>query len=94
MTDPIREERKMAWTGDAVLCLFAREWILREFGEMEGAMQTRMTSNHFLSSIGNPTSVEAEIGRIFRAEGLEAAFAHIETNLLPTFRKQEKKRKT
>ena len=64
--DPaLTQEREEAWVGDAVLALYVREWILREKGEMDGEMFTRFTSNHFLKSKGNPTSVEAEIGRVY-----------------------------
>ena len=90
--DPQRIEQEQAWTGDAVLGLFAREWILQREGTMDAEMFARMTSNHFLSSLGNPTSVEAEIGRIYKDHGLEAAYEHIEKALLPIFLKQEKKR--
>ena len=38
------------------------------------------------------TRVEAEIGLIYKKEGLEKAFAHIENFLMPLFLKQEKKR--
>ena len=66
-----------------------------DFGKgkkMDAEMFTRMTSNIFLNSFGNPTKVEAEIGFIFNNEGLEKAFSHIEKSLLPLFLKQEKKR--
>jgi hypothetical protein len=36
--------------------------------------------------------VEAEIGVIYRERGLEAAFKHMEDNLLPLFRQREKVR--
>ena len=65
--------QKQAWTGDAVLGLFAREWILREERKMDAEMFARMTSNHFLNSLGNPTQVEAKIGRIYEKEGLQKA---------------------
>jgi len=88
----ITRERQEAWTGDAVLALFVREWILREKGELEGDMFVRFTSNDFLRQFGNPTSVEAEIGRIYRDQGLEAAFSHMESVLLPIFMRCEKVR--
>ena len=91
--DPIEQERQQAWVGDAVLALFARRWILEEKGRMDGEMLGRMTSNQFLSQFGNPTSVEAEIGRMYEREGLDAAFADLEERLLPLFRKQERKKK-
>lgn len=86
------EVRNAAWTGDAVLSLFVREWILREYGAMDGERLTAFTSNQFLSALGNPTEVEAGIGRIYESAGLAAAFAEIEAKLLPRFLAQEKRR--
>ena len=86
--EALRIEREAAWIGDAVLALFAREFVLRERGCMDGVWFTHLTSNEFLSSFGNPTSVEAKICEIYRAEGLAAAHAYIETDFLPIFRKQ------
>jgi len=91
--DPTRREQEEAWVGDAVLDLFARNWILREKGTLCGETLVRMTSNRFLATVGNPTSVEARIGRLYHREGLEAAFSWIESELLPVFRKQEKNRR-
>jgi hypothetical protein len=51
-----------------------------------------MTSNRFLAALGEPSEVEAEIGRVYRAEGIEAAFAWIEQKLVPLFDRQEEKR--
>ena len=90
--DPHRTEREQAWIGDAVLGLFARRWILSREGRMDAEMFARLSSNHFLSAIGNPTAVEAKIGRRYQSGGLEAAFAHIESELVPLFLQQEKKR--
>ena len=97
MPDPsrknaIRVEREQAWIGDAVLGLFARSWIMRREGKMDAEMFARMSSNQFLSSLGNPTTVEAEIGIRYQAEGLEAAFHWIESEIVPLFLQQEKKR--
>jgi 23S rRNA maturation mini-RNase III len=83
---------KEAWLGDAVLCLYARQRILREDGRIEAAKCTRMTSNQFLSAVGKASEVEAELGRVYLGEGLEAAFAWIERKLLPVFERQESKR--
>lgn len=74
--------------GDAVLALFAREFVLRERKSMDGEWFTRMTSNDFLSAFGNPTKVEASIGRIYLSEGLAGAFAWMDENLVPLFRRQ------
>jgi hypothetical protein len=49
-----------------------------------------MTSNQFLSTAGNPTRIEAEIGRHFLTDGLEAAFRHIDERLAPHFLKQRR----
>lgn len=88
----IRLEREAAWIGDAVLALFARQFVLRERGNMDGEWFTLLTSNEFLSSFGNPTRVEAGIGRRYQEHGLAAAFAWLEQELLPPFRKQLAKR--
>jgi len=95
---PVTEEEKRskAWIGDAVLALFARKWILAEPSiaakDRAGAF-VRMTSNKFLSAIGEPTAVEARIGLIYEAEGLEAAFTYIHETCVPLFRKQEARAK-
>lgn len=86
--EALRTEREAAWIGDAVLALYAREFVLRERGCMDGIWFTHLTSNEFLGCFGNPTSVEAVIGEIYRAEGLAAAHAYIEKEFLPLFRKQ------
>ena len=78
--------------GDAVLALFAREFVLKERGIMDGEWFTRLTSNDFLSAFGNPTRVEASIGKLYREQGLASAFTWIETEMLPLFRKQVAKR--
>lgn len=86
------ELREKAWVGDAILALYSREWILREKGRMDGPLQTLMTSNDFLATIGNPTQVEASIGVVYQTDGLEAAFNYIEEEILPSFIAQERKR--
>jgi dsRNA-specific ribonuclease len=90
------EKRTQAWIGDAVLALFAREWILHapqiKAEERHDAF-IRMTSNKFLSAIGEPTAMEAEIGVIYESEGLQAAFDHIEEKFVPMFTKQLAKRR-
>lgn len=87
-TEELRMEREAAWVGDAVLALFARQFVLRERKAMDGEWFTRLTSNEFLSAFGNPTRVEASIGKLYLAEGLEAAFAWMDAELVPLFRKQ------
>ena len=88
--EDLMQEREEAWVGDAVLALFMRRLILKEQGKMDGEMFIRCTSNDFLRNIGNPTSVEALIGRIYEDQGLKAAFDWMEFQLLPVFREQEK----
>jgi dsRNA-specific ribonuclease len=84
---------EQAWLGDAVLALYVREMILRDDGTLDGEKYTRMTSNQFLSAWGEPTAVEAEIGRLYQQEGLPAAFQWIETRLVPVFARQEQNRR-
>jgi 23S rRNA maturation mini-RNase III len=83
--------RQKAWIGDAVLSLYARQWILREKGKMDGQLHTKFTSNDFLATIGNPTGLEAALGVVYETEGLEAAFAWIEREILPAFLAQQRK---
>ncbi|MGQ9838417.1 MAG: hypothetical protein ACUVRV_10740 [Cyanobacteriota bacterium] len=91
--------RDKAWLGDAVLSLFARQWLLGfpqkdplpsppncDFTRAE--LFTWITSNQFLSAFGDPTRVEAEIGLLYENEGLQTAFLHIQEQLLPLFLKQ------
>jgi dsRNA-specific ribonuclease len=86
--DDLRNEREAAWIGDAVLALFARQFVLQERNSMDGEWFTRLTSNEFLSAFGNPTRVEASIGKLYQSGGLPAAFAWMEEHLVPMFRKQ------
>jgi len=86
--EELKTEREAAWVGDAVLALFARQFVLRERKSMDGEWFTRLTSNDFLSAFGNPTRVEALIGRLYQEKGLDAAFSWIEGELVPMFRKQ------
>ena len=92
MKNDIKFKQELAWIGDAVLGLYAREWILQKEKRMDADMFTRMTSNFFLTSLGNPTKVEAEIGKVYGEAGLKEAFSHIEKMILPLFLKQETKR--
>lgn len=79
--DPV--VRAQAWVGDAILALYVREWILSFHGGIEGRLFIEFTSNDFLRLTGNATAVEAQIGRVFKSDGLEAAYAWIEHNLRP-----------
>jgi hypothetical protein len=94
MTSAQRRRRILeeAWIGDAVLCLYARHRILRQHGAVDGERFERMTSNRFLAAFGEPSEVEAELGRYYENEGLEAAFKWIEQKLMPLFDRQELKR--
>jgi 23S rRNA maturation mini-RNase III len=89
-------KRTKAWIGDAVLGLFAREWILKQKDittKARAAVFIQMTSNQFLASLGEPTAMEAELGIVYESEGLQAAFDHIEQKFLPLFLKQRTKNK-
>jgi len=88
-----RQVLEEAWLGDAVLTLYVREKILREDGCVDGDKSVRMTSNQFLSGFGEPSGVEAKLGRVFQAEGLAAAYAWIEERLMPRFAQQEENRR-
>ncbi|MDF2375425.1 MAG: hypothetical protein P1U81_04225 [Verrucomicrobiales bacterium] len=92
-SEALRREQELAWIGDTVLDLFARSWILENHGKLCGEMLRRMTSNQFLACFGNPTSVEAKIGTVYREEGLSASFSWIEAEILPLFEKQERNRR-
>jgi len=85
LNEAIQREREQAWLGDAALALVVREWILAREGRMEAGLFAELTSNQFLSRFGAPTAVEAEIGRVYRSGGLEAARAWIEERLEPQF---------
>lgn len=91
-TDP-RTEQELAWIGDAVLALWAREWVLREYGEVNSEVFLSLTANSFLQSFGRPTRVEAEFGQIYRREGLAAAFAYLDARLLPIYHRQAANRR-
>jgi len=88
--EAIAKEQAEAWTGDAVLGLFVREWILENHGRVDGEMFGRFTSNAMLAEFGNPTAVEAEIGRIYEEGGLEAAYVLLREKHLPAFLRREK----
>ena len=88
--------RTKAWIGDAVLALFAREWILKQkdISNKERAdVFIQITSNQFLASLGEPTSIEAEIGVFYEINGLHAAYDFIEKKILPLFLKRRAKSK-
>jgi 23S rRNA maturation mini-RNase III len=80
--------RNQAWIGDAVLSLYVREWLSpdveRTFPDRNELYQL-FTSNQFLSSFGEPTAVEAEIGRIYLDRGLAVAFAYIQARFVERF---------
>lgn len=83
--------REKAWIGDAVLALWARRCILDRNDirpEQRTDLFVAMTSNRFLSTFGDPTCVESKIGEIYERDGLDAAFAWMDDNLLPVFNQQ------
>lgn len=89
-----RELKNLAWIGDAVLALYARQWLLEQpphplFTRQE--LFIRLTSNAFLVALGEPTRVEAGIGQVYNESGLQAAFDHIEQNIQPLFEKHIRK---
>lgn len=88
-----QRRREEAWIGDAVLSLYTRLRILDRDRAVDGPKAARMSSNQFLSGLGDPTGVEAEIGRLYRSDGLEAAFDWIEQRLVPLFERQEANRR-
>lgn len=49
---------------------------------MDGGLFSRCTSNEFLLRLGNPTTVEATIGAVYQADGLEAARRWLDRHLL------------
>ena len=91
--DPVRIEREEAWVGDAVLSLYARNYILHANGGMDQEEFAAMTSNSFLRAFGPPTRVESRIGQVYEQQGLEAAFALIEAEFLPLYLKQKRNRR-
>jgi hypothetical protein len=75
----------------------ARRWLLRHTPKkMSDADRQQLfelfVSNQFLSSFGEPSQVEAAIGRKFEQEGLLAAFTHIEKSFLESFCRSARKR--
>ena len=90
------EKRTKAWIGDAVLALFAREWILKQAqipAQERAEVFVHMTSNQFLSALGEPTAMEAEIGVVYERDGLQAGFDFIEQKFIPVFHKQRNNRR-
>lgn len=89
-TDP-QTVQDQAWIGDAILCLYAREWLLQHSPSsrsLRTELFTHFTSNQFLSAWGDPTRVEAQIGLLYQRQGLTAAYDHITTAILPLYRRQ------
>jgi hypothetical protein len=93
----IEHLREEAWIGDAVLALFVRGWLLTAPNRaasmaQRAALFELFVSNQFLSTFGEPTRVEAEIGRLYQSNGLPAAFAFIEAKFLKRFLQTARKR--
>jgi 23S rRNA maturation mini-RNase III len=78
-----------AWVGDSVLELVIRTWVLQHKGHLDMTAKTSLTSNAFLSSLGHPTKVEAQIGRLYLVEGLAAAQSWITEHVLPIYLKRQ-----
>lgn len=83
MKDPREVEKAEAWLGDAVLALLVRDWLLRTLGVADGDLQGLITSNRFLSRFGQPTAVEAALGRLWRDQGYTAAESEFQEKFLP-----------
>jgi hypothetical protein len=88
----MRQLKEEAWLGDAVLEVFMRSWVLEQRGRQDMVTKVNLTSNAFLSSLGNPMKMEAQIGRIYRDQCIEAAWTWIREHVLPVFQKHEAKR--
>jgi len=89
------KEQEEAWIGDAVLALYVRDWVLKGHHRLQAGpteIFKIFTSNQFLSAFGQPTLVEAELGRVYHREGLTSAFRHIEAKMTPLFLKQMRNR--
>ena len=86
------EERELAWLGDAVLSLFAREHVLTRLSRIDTPAFLSLTSNAFLSGIGRATRIEAEIGLVYREQGIVSAFKYIEQRIIPLWSAQQAKR--
>ncbi|GAB4421526.1 MAG: hypothetical protein OHK0021_25110 [Bryobacter sp.] len=78
---------EQAWLGDAVLTLYVRQQILAREGRIDQDQAMHSTSNRFLARFGEPSEVEAILGRLYQEKGLQAAFAYIEEQLEPSFPK-------
>ena len=91
--DRRKQTVEQAWIGDAVLSLYVRSKILREDQQRNGEKSARMTSNQFLGIFGEPTEVEAQIGRVYERDGLDDAFRFIEGTFTAAFERQELKRR-
>jgi hypothetical protein len=97
VVDEIEQLREEAWIGDAVLALFVRDWLLTATGREtslaeRAALFELFASNRFLANFGEPTRVEAEIGRVYQSDGLSGAFAFIEEKFLNRFVSTARKR--
>ncbi|MBV9391861.1 MAG: hypothetical protein JOY96_08220 [Verrucomicrobia bacterium] len=82
--------RDEAWIGDAVLTLFVRSWLMKTRSKTidpreRAALFELFVSNQFLSSFGEPTRVEAKVGRIYREHGLQESFRHLEGTFVDKF---------
>ena len=83
MKDARAMEKAEAWLGDAVLALLVRDWLINALGSTDGDLQGLVTSNQFLSRFGQPTAVEASLGRLWRDQGYAAVESEFRKNFLP-----------
>ncbi|MGB0371605.1 MAG: hypothetical protein ACPGN3_09650 [Opitutales bacterium] len=90
LTYSLSEEdlRLKAWLGDAVLGLFVRKKIATLQGKINTPAFIEATSNQFLSSLGSPTRVEAQIGIIYSRDGIDAAESFLESEIWPRAEKR------
>lgn len=91
LSESSMNEQQLAWLGDSVLGLVMREWLLDTYprrGSELGELFAWSTSNDFLSAFGQPTSVEAGIGRIYLREGIRAAMRYVQSDILPLAQKR------
>lgn len=87
----MKKIHELAWLGDAVLGLYAREIILSKKSEsfhIYTEKFQKITSNEFLLRLGKPTEVEAKIGEIFKKDGIDKAYKWLDKNLLPHIQKE------
>ncbi len=89
-------KRELAWIGDAVLALYVRTWLIEAKNldmQQRADYFMRVTNNQFLTAFGEPTAVEAKIGKLFQEQNLSAAYQFIENSIIPVFIQQLKNKR-